>query len=61
MGNLSRGSVETEDTNENEDDEEFRRELLQDVPEWLQDSKENLVDKDVQPINTLPALLVNYQ
>ena len=48
-GNPSRGSAETENTNKNEDDEEWRSELLQDVPEWLQDFKENLVDVYVQP------------
>ena len=48
-GNPSRGSAETENTIINEDDEELRSELLQDVPEWLQDFKENLVDKNVQP------------
>ena len=48
--NASRGSAETENTNKNEDDEEeLRIELLQDVPEWLQDFKENLVDKNAQP------------
>ena len=36
-------------TMKNEDDEELRSELLQDVSEWLQDFKENLVDKNVQP------------
>ena len=48
-GNPSRGSAETKSTNKNEDDKELRSELLQDVPEWLQDVKENLVDKNVQP------------
>ena len=48
-GNPSRGSAETENTNKNEEDEELRSELLQDVPEWLQDFKENMVDKNVQP------------
>ena len=47
-GNLSHGSAETENTNKNEDDEEFRSELLQDFPEWPQDFKENLVDEHVQ-------------
>ena len=42
-GNPSRGSAETENTNKNEDDEELRSELLQDVPEWLQEFRENLV------------------
>ena len=47
-GNPSRGSAETENTNKNEDDEESRSEPLQDVPEWLLDVNENLVDKNVQ-------------
>ena len=37
----------------NEDDEELRCELLQDVSEWPQDFKENLVDD--------PVLLMSYQ
>ena len=41
-GNPSRESAEDENTNENEDDEELRSELLQDVPEIL-------VDENVQP------------
>ena len=53
--NPSRGSAETENTNKNEDDEELRSELLQDVPEWLQDFKENLVDKIVQPHQHSPS------
>ena len=53
--NPSRGSAETENTNKNEDDEELRIELLQDVPEWLQDFKENLVDKKVQPHQHSPS------
>ena len=55
QGNPSRGSAETENTNKNEDDEELRSELLQGVPEWLQDFKENLVDKDVQPHQYFPS------
>ena len=39
----------------NEDDEESRRELLQDVPEWLQDFTENLVVKNVQPHQYSPS------
>ena len=53
--NPSRGSAETENTNKIEDDEELRSELLQVVPEWLQDFKENLVDKDVQPHQYSPS------
>ena len=55
-GNPSRGSAKTENTNKNEDDEELRSELLQDVPDF----KDNLVDKNVQQ-QTLPALLMNLQ
>ena len=40
-------------THKNEDDEELRSELMQDVPEWLQDFKGNLVGKNVQPHQTL--------
>ena len=47
--NPSRGSAEIENINEKEDDEELRSELFQDLPEWLQDFKENLADKNVQP------------
>ena len=54
-GNPARGSAETENTNENEDDEELRSELLQDVPEWLQDFKENLVDQNFQPHQYSPS------
>ena len=50
--NPSRGSAETENTHKNEDDEEVRSE---DVPEWLQDFKENLVDKNVQPHQYSPS------
>ena len=42
-GNPLRGSAEDEKKDKNDDDEESRSELLQDVPEWLQDFKENLV------------------
>ena len=54
--NPSRGSAETENINRNEDDEELRSELLQDLPEWLKDFKENLVDKNVQPRQYSPRL-----
>ena len=41
------GSVGTENTNKNEDSAEFRSELLRDLPDWLQELKENLVDEIV--------------
>ena len=53
-GNPWRGSAEAENTNKNEDDEELRSELLQDVSEWLQDFKERLV-KNVQPHQYSPS------
>ena len=54
-GKPSRGLAETENRNKNEDVEALRSELLQDVPEWLQDFKENLVDKNVQPHQYSPS------
>ena len=42
LGNPSREPAETENQNKKEDDEAVRSELWQDVPEWLQDFKENL-------------------
>ena len=55
LGNTLRGSAETKYTYKNEDDEELRSELLQDVPEWLQDFTEYLVDKNVQPHQYSPS------
>ena len=49
-GNPLHGSAQTENTNKSEDDEELRSEILQDAPDWLQDFKENSVDKNVQPL-----------
>ena len=46
-GNPSRGSAETENTNKNEDDEELRSEQLHDLPDWLQQFREILVDESV--------------
>ena len=61
-GNPLQKPAETGNTNENEDNEELRSELLEDVPEWLQDFKENLVDKNVQPHQySVPVLLMNFQ
>ena len=39
--------AETENTNENEEDEEKRCELLRDLPDWLQEFRENSVDESV--------------
>ena len=46
---------ETANKNKNEDDEELRSELLQDLPDWLQDLKENMVDKSVRPHQDSPS------
>ena len=60
QGNLSHASADTENPNKNDDNEELRSDLLQDVPDWLQEIKENLV-RILSRINTLPVLLMNYQ
>ena len=39
----------------NEDDEELRGDLLQDVPVWLQDFKENHADTNAQPHQLSPS------
>ena len=51
----SRRISRNRNTNKNEDDEELRSEPLQEVLEWLQDFKENLVDKNVQPHQYSPS------
>ena len=43
-GNLSHGSADTENPNKNDSNEELQSDLLQDVPDWLQEFKGNLVD-----------------
>ena len=53
-----------------EEREKVHSDLLHDLPEWLQEFRENLVDEStpVEPretlrlmIKTLPVLLMNYQ
>ena len=39
--------AETGNKNRTEDDEELRSELLRDLPDWLQEFRENLVDESV--------------
>ena len=39
--------AETENTNKNEDDEELQGGILRDLPVWLQEFRENLVDECV--------------
>ena len=63
--------AETENTNENEGHEEVQGNLLHELPDWLQDFREHLVDErnPLEPrgktlslwIKTLPILFMNYQ
>ena len=55
QGDLSLEPVETENLNENEDTEPAREDLLRDLPEWLRDFTENLVDERVQAHWDAPA------
>ena len=66
-GNPLRGTAETENKNKNEGREEVQTDLLLDLPGWLQEFRENLVDESVpaEPretrllgIETLPLLLM---
>ena len=58
---------ETESTSKNEGREEVQSDLLHDLPDWLQELRENLVDErsSLQPlrqrIKTLPSHLMNFQ
>ena len=56
-GNLSHGSADTENPNKNDNDEELQSDLLQDVPDWLQEFKGNLVDEKCS--RTPRVLLMN--
>ena len=51
--------TDTENKKINERREEVQSDLLHDLPDWLQEFKENLVDG--VNIETLPILLMNYQ
>ena len=62
--------AENENTNKNENNEELQSELLRDLPGWLQEFREKLVDESVpgdsletrrMNIETLPVLLMKYQ
>ena len=46
-GNSSRGRAENKNPNKNHDNEEVRSDPLRDLPEWLEEFKENLVDESV--------------
>ena len=43
----SRGPAEIENPNKNDDNEEVRGDPLRDLPEWLEEFKDNLVDESV--------------
>ena len=43
----SRGPAEIENPNKNDDNEEVRSDPLRDLPEWLEEFKDNLVDESV--------------
>ena len=47
--NLQHKPTETENQNKKEGHEEVQGDLLRDMPDWLQDLRENLVDKNVPP------------
>ena len=46
-GNSSRGPAETEHPNKNDDNEEVRSDPLRNLPKWLEEFKDNLVDDSV--------------
>ena len=48
-------SPETDNTNKNEDNETVRRDPLRDLPEWLEEFTENLVDDSVPAFMDAPA------
>ena len=54
-GNSSRGPAETENPNKNDDNEEVRGNLSHDLPEWLEEFKENLVDDSVPEHRDVPT------
>ena len=58
-GNSSLGPAETEHPKKNDNDG-ARRDPLRDLPEWLVEFKENLVDESVPETTTHPVFLVNY-
>ena len=69
-GNLQNKPTENENINKNEGREEVQSDLLHDLPDWLQEFIENLVDESspTKPretlrlrIKILPVLLMNYQ
>ena len=53
-GNSSRGPAETENSKKN-DNEGVRGDPLRDLPEWLEEFKENLVDDSIPEHRDAPA------
>ena len=47
QGNSSHGPGETENPNKNDDNEEVRGNSSHDLPEWLEEFKDNLADESV--------------
>ena len=56
---LSPNPTQNSKTNKNEDSELARGDLLSDLPEWLQEFRENLVEERV-PEHRAPALVVSH-
>ena len=54
-GDSSRGKVETENPNKNQDSEGVRSDPLRDLLEWLEEFKENLVDDSVPEHRDAPS------
>ena len=47
--------AETENTNKHEENETVRGDLLHDLPEWLEEFTENVVDEKVRAYRDAPA------
>ena len=54
-------STETENQNKNEESKEVQRDISHELPDWLQEFRENLVDESspTEPLETLRVM--NYQ
>ena len=48
-------TTETEIKNKNGESEEVQRDILHELPDWLQEFRENLVDKNAQPHQYSPS------
>ena len=54
-GDASHETAETKNTNKNGDNETVRRNPMRDLPEWLEELTENLVDESVPAHRDAPA------